>query len=117
MAIEAKKKKLVIVGDGACGKSCLLIVFTKGSIHIWRHQFISREWGGQKLKKIWWRVVVNFIYSEKATKIWKKYLKSLWPSKKYKNLKTDLLKNNVDYGEGGAKRSGDVIYGCPNYPK
>ena len=34
MAIEAKKKKLVIVGDGACGKSCLLIVFTKGSIHI-----------------------------------------------------------------------------------
>ena len=40
MVIEAKKKKLVIVGDGACGKSCLLIVFTKGSTHIWRHQFI-----------------------------------------------------------------------------
>ena len=29
MSSEAKKKKLVIVGDGACGKSCLLIVFSK----------------------------------------------------------------------------------------
>ena len=28
MSIEIKKK-LVIVGDGACGKSCLLIVFSK----------------------------------------------------------------------------------------
>ena len=29
MSSETKKKKLVIVGDGACGKSCLLIVFSK----------------------------------------------------------------------------------------
>ena len=28
MSLEMKKK-LVIVGDGACGKSCLLIVFSK----------------------------------------------------------------------------------------
>ncbi|KAJ2994086.1 hypothetical protein HDV02_001863 [Globomyces sp. JEL0801] len=25
------RKKLVIVGDGACGKTCLLIVFSKGT--------------------------------------------------------------------------------------
>ena len=62
MAIEAKKKKLVIVGDGACGKSCLLIVFTKGSTHIWRHQFIRREWSGQKLKKIWFSCNVNIFW-------------------------------------------------------
>jgi len=27
--MEAIRKKLVIVGDGACGKTCLLIVFKK----------------------------------------------------------------------------------------
>jgi GTPase SAR1 family protein len=25
------RRKLVIVGDGACGKTCLLIVFSKGT--------------------------------------------------------------------------------------
>ena len=28
--MQVKKKKLVIVGDGACGKTCILIVFKKG---------------------------------------------------------------------------------------
>lgn len=28
---ESIRKKLVIVGDGACGKTCLLIVFSKGT--------------------------------------------------------------------------------------
>jgi Ras homolog gene family, member A len=27
---ERQRKKLVIVGDGTCGKTCLLIVFSKG---------------------------------------------------------------------------------------
>lgn len=31
VAGESIRKKLVIVGDGACGKTCLLIVFSKGT--------------------------------------------------------------------------------------
>ena len=29
----AERRKLVIVGDGACGKTCLLIVFSKDEFH------------------------------------------------------------------------------------
>ena len=111
MVIEAKKKKLVIVGDGACGKSCLLIVFTKGSTHIWRHQFIRGEWGDQELKKIWWRVVAQFIYSKNAKKFDKKSQILL----ALKDIRT--YNKNVNLGEERVWRSGDVIYGCPNYPK
>ena len=30
-AMAEIRRKLVIVGDGACGKTCLLIVFSKGT--------------------------------------------------------------------------------------
>ena len=36
MAVQGDiRKKLVIVGDGACGKACLLIVFSKDEFKTW----------------------------------------------------------------------------------
>ena len=44
-AMAAVRKKLVIVGDGACGKTCLLIVFSKD-------QFPEVEAGSSVLSKL-----------------------------------------------------------------
>ena len=38
--METCRKKLVIVGDGQCGKTCLLIVFTK---HVFPELYLPRE--------------------------------------------------------------------------
>lgn len=57
MSSSSIRKKLVIVGDGACGKTCLLIVFSQDKfpeVRAWlaRHPFcrsksvVSRRWGG-----------------------------------------------------------------------
>ena len=43
--MAAIRKKLVIVGDGACGKTCLLIVFSKGQfpfhVPFWFENYVA----------------------------------------------------------------------------
>jgi len=47
------RRKLVIVGDGACGKTCLLIVFSKGEFpevtntFEYHHAFTASSLGGE----------------------------------------------------------------------
>ena len=49
------RRKLVIVGDGACGKTCLLIVFSKGEFpevtntFEYHHAFTASSLGGEAL--------------------------------------------------------------------
>ena len=44
MSAEILRRKLVIVGDGACGKTCLLIVFSKGTFPEVRIQSFSPQY-------------------------------------------------------------------------
>ena len=40
--MAAIRKKLVIVGDGACGKTCLLIVFSKDNFpEVYKRLFLT----------------------------------------------------------------------------
>lgn len=70
-AMAAIRKKLVIVGDGACGKTCLLIVFSKDQFPevyvptVFENYIADIEVDGKQVKTplcaggdgmLWWRV-------------------------------------------------------------
>lgn len=63
--MAAIRKKLVIVGDGACGKTCLLIVFSKDQFPevyvptVFENYIADIEVDG---KQVSWVVFLKFIY-------------------------------------------------------
>lgn len=58
--MAAIRKKLVIVGDGACGKTCLLIVFSKDQFPevyvptVFENYVADIEVDGKQVMYNWW---------------------------------------------------------------
>lgn len=57
--MAAIRKKLVIVGDGACGKTCLLIVFSKDQFPevyvptVFENYVADIEVDGKQVRELW----------------------------------------------------------------
>lgn len=67
--MAAIRKKLVIVGDGACGKTCLLIVFSKDQFPevyvptVFENYIADIEVDGKQVRTFDFHVTKNRIYS------------------------------------------------------
>ena len=71
--MTAIRKKLVIVGDGACGKTCLLIVFSKDQFPevyvptVFENYVADIEVDGKQVRFVWilqgYKCVVKFCLS------------------------------------------------------
>ena len=67
--MAAIRKKLVIVGDGACGKTCLLIVFSKDEFPevyvptVFENYVADIEVDGKQVYILWYYI---FVVSSKA---------------------------------------------------
>ena len=79
--MAAIRKKLVIVGDGACGKTCLLIVFSKDEFPevyvptVFENYVADIEVDGKQVYILWYYIiVVSFKASPDLL-----YFRSSWP--------------------------------------
>ena len=70
--MAAIRKKLVIVGDGACGKTCLLIVFSKDQFPdvyvptVFDNSVADIEVDNKQVKMHWLITNVNIAYKGKC---------------------------------------------------
>lgn len=74
--MAAIRKKLVIVGDGACGKTCLLIVFSKDQFPevyvptVFENYIADIEVDGKQVSWLWiWNYLLPVIVAKQSLQI------------------------------------------------